>query len=55
MKRGGGELRGSVSSDRGFPSWGKGVARGCKVVAGARFDGKPGNRNYAKRSKLSRQ
>ena len=52
VKRGGG---GAASSNRRFPSRDKGVARGCKVVAGGRFHGKPGNPNYAKRSKLSRR
>ena len=52
VNRGGG---GAASSDRRFPSRGKGVARGCKAVARGQFQGKPGNPNYAKRSKLSRQ
>ena len=52
VKRGGG---GAASSDRRFSSRGKGVAEGCKAVAGGRFQGKPGNPNYAKRSKLSRR
>ena len=55
VQRGAGELRGAASSGRRFPSRGKVVATGGEVVSGGRFQGKPSNPTYAKRSKSSRQ
>ena len=54
-QRGGGELRGAASSSRIFPSRCKGVARRCKVFAGGRFQGEPGDPNWTNRSKSNRQ